>query len=147
MIAVDTNILIYGHRKDSHWHRESLRELTRLADGNRRWGIPWPCIHEFLSITTHPKIFEPPTPLKTAFLSIEAWLQSPLCRALGEGTSHLEALREFAERAKVEGPMIHDARIAAICKENGVTELWSADRDFSRFKGLRVTNPLVGKGP
>ena len=38
--------------------------------------------------------------------------------------------------------MIHDARIAAICLHNGVTELWTADRDFSRFKPLKTVNPL-----
>jgi len=42
--------------------------------------------------------------------------------------------------------VIHDARIAAICLENGVVELWSADRDLGRFAGLKVVNPLVKRG-
>jgi glutamate-1-semialdehyde aminotransferase len=31
-----------------------------------------------------------------------------------------------------------------LCRQHGVRELWSADRDFGRFQPLRVRNPLVG---
>jgi predicted nucleic acid-binding protein len=34
--------------------------------------------------------------------------------------------------------------VAALCRQHGVRELWSADRDFSRFVGLAVKNPLIG---
>ena len=146
MIAVDTNLLVYAHRQDSPWHREALRALLDLAEGNRRWGIPWPCVHEFISVVTHPRIYSPPTLLDVAFQAIEVWLRSPLCRPIGEGSNHLEELKKVAVRGKAEGPMIHDARIAAISAENGVTELWSADRDFSRYRGLKLVNPLLGKG-
>ncbi|MGH8573082.1 MAG: type II toxin-antitoxin system VapC family toxin [Gammaproteobacteria bacterium] len=44
---------------------------------------------------------------------------------------------------RVAGPQVHDARIAALCRQHGVRELWSADRDFGRFPGLHVSNPLV----
>jgi len=44
--------------------------------------------------------------------------------------------------SSVRGPQVHDARIAAICLENGVRELWTADRDFSRFPELKTRNPL-----
>jgi predicted nucleic acid-binding protein len=44
-------------------------------------------------------------------------------------------------------PQVHDARVAAPCRQHGVRELWSADRDFGRFAGLAVTNPLVAGGP
>jgi predicted nucleic acid-binding protein len=34
--------------------------------------------------------------------------------------------------------------VAALCRQHGVRALWSTDRDFSRFAGLAVVNPLVG---
>jgi predicted nucleic acid-binding protein len=43
----------------------------------------------------------------------------------------------------VTGPLVQDARIAALCLQHGVRELWTADRDFSRFPALGVRNPLV----
>jgi predicted nucleic acid-binding protein len=41
------------------------------------------------------------------------------------------------------GAQVHDARIAALCLHHGVTELWTADRDFGRFPELRTRNPLI----
>jgi predicted nucleic acid-binding protein len=46
-------------------------------------------------------------------------------------------------QARVVGPEVHDARVATLCLQHGVRELWSADRDFGRFPGLRTVNPLV----
>jgi hypothetical protein len=143
MIAVDTNILVYAHREDSDFHPEALNAMLSLAEGSRLWGIPWPCVHEFISIVTHPSIYNPPTTIQPALDAIEVWLKSPFCRMIGEGQGYFQRLRELAENGKVRGPMIHDARIAAICLHNGVTELWTADRDFSRFKPLKTVNPLA----
>ncbi len=143
MIAVDTNLLIYAHREESEWHRDALALLKGLAEGVRRWAIPWPCVHEFVAIATHPAVYSPPTPLPLAIEAIEVWLSCPSCRAIGEGGLYLPILKGLALAAKSHGPRIHDARIAAICVENGVAELWSADRDLTRFQRLKVVNPLV----
>lgn len=89
MIAVDTNLLVYAHREDSPFHERAYAGIEKLAGGLAAWAIPWPCLHEFYAIVTHPRIYSPSTPL--------------------------------------------------------VRELWSADRDFSRFPQLCVANPLVGK--
>jgi len=56
MIAVDTNILVYAHREDSQWHDAAYSRIVNLTEGRAPWAIPWPCIHEFLAIVTHPKI-------------------------------------------------------------------------------------------
>jgi len=58
--VIDTNILVYAHREDSEFHIDALTTLTDLAVSHRRWAIPWPCIHEFLAISTHPRIYSPP---------------------------------------------------------------------------------------
>ena len=57
MIAVDTNILVYAHRQDSEWHPSAARVIRGLAEGTSAWAIPWPCVHEFLAVATHPRIF------------------------------------------------------------------------------------------
>lgn len=142
MIAVDTNILVYAHREDSEFYPEARRAMLELAEGHRLWGIPWPCVHEFISVVTHPSIYSPPTKIKTALDAVEVWMETPFCQMIGEGKGYFHPLREFAESGKVRGAMIHDARIATICLHNGVTELWTADRDFSRFKQLTTVNPL-----
>jgi len=143
VIGVDTNILVYAHREDSQFHTAALESVLSLAEGTRRWAIPWPCVHEFLAIVTHPRIYTPPTPLSIAFDSIEVWLSAPSCWPVGEGPDYVKTLKQIAVAGKISGSMVHDARIAAICLHNGITELWSADRDFSRYGQLKTRNPLV----
>jgi len=143
MIGVDTNILVYAHREDSDWHASAIEIVSKLAERALPWAIPWPCIHEFLAIVTHPRIYRPPTPLGKASEQIEAWLESPSLVLLTESPGYWPRLRTALESGKVSGPKVHDAHIAALCNNHGVRELWSADRDFSRFAGLVVKNPLL----
>lgn len=144
MIAVDTNLLVFAHREDSPWHEAAYARLAELAAGRAAWAIPWPCLHEFLAIVTHPRIYLPPTPLATALDQVEAWVESPSLVLLAEPEGYWQEVRAVLETGRITGPQIHDARIAAICRIYGVQELWSADRDFNRFPGLPVRNPLVG---
>jgi predicted nucleic acid-binding protein len=72
VIAVDTNILIYAHREDSPFYKKASACIKGLAEGRLPWAIPWPCIHEFYSIITHPKIYDPPTTIDIAIGQIDA---------------------------------------------------------------------------
>ncbi|MBI2296236.1 MAG: PIN domain-containing protein [Betaproteobacteria bacterium] len=142
-MAVDTNILVYAHREESEWHAAAYARLAELAEGRGAWAIPWPCVHEFLAIVTHPRIYSPPTPLAAAINQVEAWVESPSLVLLAESDAHWRTLREALVNGKISGAQVHDARIAALCLQHGVKELWSADRDFGRFPDLAVVNPLV----
>ncbi len=143
MIAVDTNLLVYAHREDSPWHTASFEAVTGLAEGRALWAIPWPCLHEFLAIVTHPRIYRPPTLLAVAIDQVAAWLESPTLVRLAENESYWEVLRNCLAAGKIAGPQVHEARIAALCLAHGVRELWTHDRDFGRFSALAVRNPLV----
>ena len=143
MIAVDTNLLVYAHREDSAWHAAASRCLLELAEGRAPWAIPWPCIHEFLAVATHPRIYDPPTPLPRAVEQVAAWLESPSVVLLAESEGYWPRLRQMLQSGRVTGPQVHDARVAALCRHHGVRELWTIDRDFSRFPDLTVRNPLA----
>lgn len=142
MIAVDTNILVYAHRKDSEFHRPAASRVRELAEERAPWAIPWPCLHEFFSIVTHPRIYAPPSTTGQAIDQIDAWLASPSLVTLGEGAGYWSSLRPMLVDGKVSGPLVHDSRIAALCVSHGVRELWTVDRDFSRFPGPVIRNPL-----
>ncbi len=144
MIAVDTNLLVYSHREDSPWHKKALHCVTMLAEGRGAWAIPWPCLHEFFAIATHPRIYKPPTPVEQAVAQIDAWLESPTVVLLGETEEHWQVIKQSLLAGLISGPKVHDGRIAAICIQHGVRELWSADRDFTSFPNLVTRNPLVG---
>ena len=142
MIAVDSNLLVYAHREDSPWHEAAYARLAGLAEGRQTWAIPWPCLHEFLAIVTHPRVYDPPTPLEKAVYQVDAWLESPSLALLAESEEHWAQLSSLLRAGHIAGPKVHDARVAAICLQHGATELWTIDRDFSRFPGLKVRNPL-----
>lgn len=143
MIAVDTNLLVYAHREDSPWHEAASARITELAEGRAPWAIPWPCLHEFLAIVTHPRIYAPPSPLPAALDQVDAWLEAPGLVSLSESEGYWQELRPALQAGRVAGAQVHDARVAALCRLHGVRELWTADRDFGRFRGLVVRNPLV----
>jgi uncharacterized protein len=143
VIAVDTNVLVHAHRRESPLHQRAATAVAGLAEGPATWAIPWPCLHEFLAIVTHPRIFHPPTPAAAALDQVAAWLESPVLVVLAEGETHWTELSALLQSSAVVGPRVHDARIAAICLAHGIARLWSLDRDFSRFPRLTVTNPLV----
>ena len=144
MIAVDSNILVYAHREEVPFHEIAARRLADLAQSEAAWAIPWPCLHEFLNVITHLRIYNPPTPLNVALETVEAWLKAPTLLLLAEADDYWPHLRAVIRAGKIIGPRVHDARIAALCRQHGVRELWSADRHFSRFPDLNVVNPLAG---
>jgi hypothetical protein len=142
MIGIDTNILVYAHRRDSEWFEPAAEAVRGLAEGAEPWAIPWPCIHEFLAIVTHQRIYKPPTPLAKAIAQVEAWMGSPMLRLIGESRDHWRELSATLSAGKIQGQQVHDARVAAICAQHGIREFWSADRDFSRIGSIRTINPL-----
>jgi toxin-antitoxin system PIN domain toxin len=143
VIAVDTNILVYAHRADSPHHVPARQALRRLAEGARAWAVPWPCVHEFLAVVTHPRIYRPPSSTEDALGAVEDLLRMPRVAFLAEAVDHALVLSRLMTAAPVIGPKVHDARVAAICLSHGVSELWTADRDFSYFPDLVTRNPLV----
>lgn len=142
MRAVDTNVLVHAHRVDSPHHSPARAALRELTESHLRWGIPWPCVHEFLAVVTHPRIYVPPTESDVALGAVTDLLAMPGVTMLGESANHLEILGGLL-RPGVVGAKVHDARIAAICLSHGVEELLTADRDFSYFPRLRTRNPLI----
>jgi hypothetical protein len=143
LIAVDTNILVYAHRRDSEWHELASACVGDLAEGAASWALPWPCLHEFLAIVTHERIYSPPTTTAKALEQVSAWLESPSVVLLSEAAGYWDVLARLLGKAKITGPRVHDGRIAALCVHHGVRELLSADRDFSRFGDLKTRNPLI----
>ncbi len=145
MIALDTNILVYATRAEYPFHAEAHRALSELSGSGGRWTIPWPCAHEFLGVVTNQKFHRPATPHNMAMQFLKNCAEFPSFGFIGEGRGYLDILDGLLASSKATGAMIYDAKIAAICIHHGVSELWTADRDFSRFPKLKTRNPLVKK--
>jgi uncharacterized protein len=141
MIALDTNFLVYAHRSDNPFHLIARTAIAKLAQGVLPWGVPVVCVHEFLAVVTNPKIFKQPTPSKLAFEQVQNLLALTTARLLLPTDQHLAVLAQISAQAKTVGAQFHDARVAALCIENGVRELWTADRDFRAYPQLATKSP------
>jgi uncharacterized protein len=65
MIALDTNILVHAHRRNSSLHSEANHCVKKLAESPGQWGICFHSLVEFYGIVSHPKIWKSPsTPLQ-----------------------------------------------------------------------------------
>jgi toxin-antitoxin system PIN domain toxin len=144
MLAVDTNILVYAHRREAREHADAEQVVRDLAEGAEVWAIAWPCLYEFFSVVTNTRIWKDAASApEQAADQIEAWISSPSVRLIGETDDFWLVLPGLLRRSRVRGPVVHDARIAAICIAHGVEALLTRDRDFSLFPELPVRNPLA----
>ena len=100
-------------------------------------------MYEFLRVVTHPRLFDPPTDLEVAIEDLGSLLESPSLVLLGERPAHASHLRRMVLQGRVMGNLTQDAHIAALVIEHGASEIWTADRDFARFPGLRIRNPFT----
>jgi uncharacterized protein len=142
MIALDTNILVYAHRREYPQHKPVTHAMAGLAVSGDPWGLPWPCVAEFVCVVTNPRYLPNPSSIEVAVDQVRAWREVPSCLLLTEtGVTEETFFRLIAQGGAV-GPLVYDARIAAICQDHGVQELWTTDRDFSRFPKLRTFNPV-----
>lgn len=143
MTGVDTNILVYSTRTDSVWHDKALELVRTLVEGTTPWAIPWSCVHEFVATVTRPRYFNPPSTYDEALGAVASWLESSSLRLFGEGPGYWGVFSRLVRSARLAGPRIHDARIAAICLSHGVSRFWMADCDFALFPELKWANPFI----
>jgi hypothetical protein len=144
MIAIETNILVYSHRREVPEHDAALDTLAEVAGSSEPWAIPWPCVYEFYSVVTNRRIWgDAASSPAEAWAQIEAWTGSPSAVLLSETSrDFVPILERFVMRPRVVGPVVHDARIAALCLAHGVDRLLTRDRDFSLFPELLTEDPL-----
>jgi hypothetical protein len=143
MKAFDTNVLAYAEMTESPYHSRALQILTEAAQGAAAWAIPWPCIYEMLRVVTHPRAYRVPLATDVALQDLKNILSSPSLILLSETPLHATMLDTVVRQSGAKGNLMHDAHIAALCLEHGVSELVTGDRDFARFSGLRISNPFV----
>lgn len=142
MILVDVNILLYASFEDVPQHRAASEWLAAQFDGPSRIGLPWDSLLAFLRITTHPRIIDRPLMVSVAWQQVQSWLASDQVWIPLPTERHAEVLGKLISQSDVHGNLIHDAHLAALAIEHGLT-LCSTDGDFARFRELKWINPLA----
>jgi toxin-antitoxin system PIN domain toxin len=141
MIVPDVNLLVYAYNCDAPRHSAAKKWWEDQMSGFREIGIPWVVAMGFLRLMTNPKVMERPMSALEALAGIRSWMERPMVRIIVPGPRHIEILNQFAEQRLLSSALITDSHIAAIVIEHNA-ELHSNDRDFHRFPGLRLRNPL-----
>lgn len=139
MIAVDTNVLIYAHVTTFPLHSLALARVTELAQAPDPWAVPVFCLTEFLRVVTHPRLFDRPFTSRQACDALEALQESPSLLILHPGERYVPLLLDTVRESGAAGNLIFDAQIVAVCREAGVRDLLTEDRDFARFPAIRTT--------
>ncbi len=145
MILLDTNILVYATVPGFEEHGRARRLLEQILAGDLPYCITWVNVFEYLRVVTHRRLIRPvPLPIEKALQNIRNLLNCPQVSRIDPEERHLEIFEEICTKAApVEGNFVHDCRIAAIMRENGVSEVLSRDTSFRRIPGIRVIDPFV----
>jgi toxin-antitoxin system PIN domain toxin len=138
----DVNLLIYAYDEASPNHRRARHWLEERLSGTETFGLAWVGLLAFVRLVTNPRVFSDPMTATEALDRVDAWLAQPCVTVLHPGQRHAAVLRELLGPVGTAGNLTTDAHLAALALEHGA-ELCSADADFSRFPGLRWTNPLA----
>ncbi|MGH7442415.1 MAG: type II toxin-antitoxin system VapC family toxin [bacterium] len=142
MILLDVNVLVYAHRQDAQDHARFKGWLEAVLAAGAPFGVPDLVFSGFLRVVTHPKVFNPPSPLEKAWEFVEALRTHPQCITVGPGPGHWRIFRDLCVSAGAKGNLVPDAFLAALALEQGA-EWLTTDRDFSRFVGLKWRHPLA----
>ena len=141
MVLIDTNVLVYAHRTDSVNHHGYRRWLEEQVNSAQAFGTSEIVLSAFLRIVTHPRIFRSPTPLDAAMQFASDLRTRPNCVIMAPGSRHWDIFRRLCLETGAKGNLVPDAYLAALAIETG-SEWITADRDFSRFAGLRWRHPF-----
>lgn len=142
MILVDANLLIYAYHSASPFHERASAWLEEALSGTEPVGLSWATLHAFLRVTTNPRVLGNPFTIEEATEIVEEWLDRPQVAVPQPGERYWPILHGLLVEARVTGPLVTDAHLAALAIEQGAT-LCSGDRDFRRFRGLDLFDPLA----
>jgi uncharacterized protein len=143
MDFLDVNVLVNAYRGDAADHDRFAGYLTSLLDGNVPFAIASQSLSALIRITTHPRIFRPPSPLDDVLRFIAQVRGQPHCLIVVPGSRHWDIFVKQCQKGNARGNLVADAYLAAMAMELGA-ELVTADRGFGRWPGLRWRHPLDG---
>lgn len=141
MIVPDANLLIYAHDRRSPFHKKAKDWWSKVLSGTEPVGIPWVVVLAFTRLMTHPQICENPLSVEQARELAVGWMKYPHVRLLSVSGGALNRFFDLLEEAGSGGNLSSDALIAMHALEHSGT-IFSNDRDFDRFSGVKRINPL-----
>lgn len=141
-VTIDTNILIYAANASDPVHDAARDLLDRLARGPELLFVFWPSIMGFLRIATSVGVFPTPHTPDRALAAITDLIERPHVRTPSEQPGFLDLYRATAP-GDARGRLVPDAHLATLMRQHGVGVIYTRDRGFRRFDGIRVRDPFA----
>jgi len=141
--AIDVNPLLYASDTSSPFHDAALAFVERIAAGRDLVYLFWPTVMAYVRIATHPAIFASPLSSREAVQNLTALLDRPQIRSPGEGAGFWATFGKVADELAPRGNLVPDAHIVALMRANGVEGIWTRDRDYLKFDGVKVLDPFA----
>jgi toxin-antitoxin system PIN domain toxin len=141
VIVPDINLLVYAYNSDAPDHDLARRWWEASLSGTRPVGLAWAVVLGYLRLMTSGAVLVDPFVPGEVIEHVRAWLQRPNVVILHPGPRHLDLLDQLLAAAGGSASLTTDAHLAALAIEHQA-EVCSNDSDFSRFPGLRWSDPL-----
>ena len=141
MIVPDLNLLLYAHNDGATRHSAAHQWWATLFQGDDTVGIPWVVATGFIRLMSNPTLIEPPLSPSAAADFVRHWFSHEHISPLNPTDNHLAILSLYLNIPGSGRSLVTDAHIAALALEHDAT-VHTGDSDFSRFPGLRWSNPL-----
>jgi toxin-antitoxin system PIN domain toxin len=140
--TLDVNVLVYAADETSDHHSRARALLDHVAMSPSITYLLWPVLLGYVRIITHPSILQSPLSPEAAIADIDDLVSRPQIIVIGEGDGFWETFKRVAQSAAPRGNLVPDAHLVALMAENGVSTIWTGDRDFRRFSGITVKDPF-----
>lgn len=140
--TVDTNLLVYATHTGSPFHERAHALVEHLVLGPALAYLLWPALVGYLRIVTHPSILATPLSSDEAMANVEALLSPPHIRVPGEGGDFWPTFDRVARDVRPQGNLVSDAHLVALMHQHGIAAIWTHDRDFRKFPGIKVKDPF-----
>jgi toxin-antitoxin system PIN domain toxin len=141
MILVDANLLIYAIDEESAHHSKARVWVEHILSDTTPVGIAWIVVLAFLRVTTIQRQTRKVLSTERAIAFVDSWLARPHVSLVLPSEQHWPILRNLLLVSGTSGNVTSDAHLAALAIEHGYT-VFTADRDFGKFAGVTVVNPL-----
>jgi hypothetical protein len=141
VLLIDVNVLVYAYRQDASDHARYHGWLQDLVDSPNAYGTSDLVLSGFLRVVTHPRVFDPPSPIDNALVFAQTLRTQPNAVPIEPGPRHWGIFTDLCRTTGVKGNLVPDAYLAALAIESG-SEWITTDRDYARFRNLRWRHPL-----
>src|SRR6478735_7708993 len=141
--TIDANVLIYASNADAPEHPRAQAIVRQMVSGPELSVALWPVLMAFRRIATHPRILPVPLTLDEAAVAVDQLIGAPAVRVVGDAPTYWAAFRSIRIGTPIRGNDVMDAGIVALMISNGVSTIYTRDRGFRRFDGIKVVDPFA----